>query len=443
MLNHKMSAPPHMPSSHFVGRVFIGKVLALLLMLSLVSGSLGAFPYAAEAAVYESDLIGSTPLADVTLLVEDAPDITADYAALITSDGQVLWQRDVDAEVPMASTTKIMTAIVALENSDVNTQMVTSADAAAVEGTGAELEAGDVTSLGDLLYGLLLPSGNDAAIVIAENVGGSTDAFVDMMNAKAQELGMDETHYANPHGLQNEDHYTSVSDFMVLVRYAMQNETFRTVVGTQEKTVSIGGREITYENTNLLFDTFEGTIGVKTGFTDQAGYCLIGAAQRSGVELYSIALHASDASVRFDDGATLLEWGFTHYRKIELINATTTVGEVAVTDRIDTTIPVTVAAPVALYTFDYAGDIVQNVELEDTSGTVEVGDELGTISWIRDGEVLASAPLVATVSIAAPDFFERIQIAWDRFWGQFSGEPSAATTTVLVGDIYTVAPEQS
>lgn len=208
----------------------------------------------------------------------DAPEVSAKAAVLLdAASGRVLYAREPHARLPMASLTKIMTAIVALEaTSDLEEVVTVSPNAEGVEGSSIYLRAGDKIPLRDLLYGLMLRSGNDAAMAVAEHVGGSVEGFSFLMNEKAAWLGLADTHFVNPHGLDAEGHYASAYDLAALSRYAMENPNFREIVGTRVYRPRVtpsghGNSEAVWTNKNKLLVTYEGAEGIKTAYTDRAG----------------------------------------------------------------------------------------------------------------------------------------------------------------------------
>jgi len=209
-----------------------------------------------------------------------------------------------------------MTGIVALESSsDLDEVVTVSPDAEGVEGSSIYLRAGDKIPLRDLLYGLMLRSGNDAATAIAEHVGGSLEGFSFLMNEKAAWLGLTDTHFVNPHGLDAEGHYASAYDLAVLSRYAMENPTFREIVGTRVYRPSAtpsghGNSEAVWTNKNKLLVTYEGAEGIKTAYTDHAGRGLAASATRDGRRLIAIVLNAPDD---WNDVTKLFDYGFSHF----------------------------------------------------------------------------------------------------------------------------------
>ena len=368
--------------------------------------------------------------------VPDSPDIVADYAALCTKQGIVLWSRDAQTPVPMASTTKIMTALVALENAALDTPMLVTYGAANTDGSTSDLQEGDTTTLGTLIICMMVPSGNDASVAIAENISGTEIAFVQLMNAKAAQIGMVNTRFSNASGIVDEDNYTTAADYLLLTRAAMNVPAFREAVALADATVEVGGREENYSSTNILLSQMEGANGVKTGFTDAAGYCLVASAQRGGFELYAVVFHSSDEHQRFVDAETLLEWGFAHYRTVELINAGKPVADLALLSWVDKTVPVVAAAPVAVNLFDYGGEVKQEVTLTEREGRVEKGEAVGKVVWTQGGEVIASVELLAADTVPAPGFWEGVGIWWQRFWGGFFAEPKHATSTTILPVVY-------
>jgi D-alanyl-D-alanine carboxypeptidase (penicillin-binding protein 5/6) len=404
-------------------------LVRIFLALTLVAGCAVALPATSYADVRGDDLVAARQLGDGHAWVPDAPDIKADYAALCTKEGLVLWERNDHARVPMASTTKIMTALVALEHADPATPMLVAYGAAMTEGSTADLRVGDTATLKDLLVCMMVPSGNDAAVAIAENIAGTEYEFVKLMNERAASLGMKDTLFSNASGLTDEDNYTSASDYLMLTRAAMSNALFREIVGVSQATAEVGGRTETYYSTNHLLEMMDGANGVKTGFTDEAGYCLVASAKRDNFELYAVVLHSTSEEQRFYDSQTLLEWGFAHYRGIDLIDSTKTVANLAAVSWIDKTVPVRPASPVSTVIFDYGGEIKQEVSLTEKEGAIRKGEVVGALVWTQDGDVIAKVNLVAAENAHEPSFWEGVKIWWQRFIGGFFGDPEHAEST--------------
>jgi len=241
------------------------------------------------------------------------PEVQAQNAILMDVDSKrVLYQKRAEEERPIASITKIMTAILAIEYGKLDDQVVVSPNACRMEGSSIYLRPGEKVRLETLLYGLILRSGNDAAVAIAEHLAGSEEAFTDLMNAKAWELGMNHTHFANSHGLDQDGHYSSARDMAILAAYALKNPVFREIVKTEKKRVSWLGEEWqrSWRNKNKMLHLYEGADGVKTGFTRKAGRTLVSSATRNGQQLVVVTLNDPDD---WRDHASLLDYGFVHY----------------------------------------------------------------------------------------------------------------------------------
>jgi serine-type D-Ala-D-Ala carboxypeptidase (penicillin-binding protein 5/6) len=236
---------------------------------------------------------------------------------------RVLGEQDPDTPRPMASTTKIMTALVALQYGDLDENVTVSELAADVGEAEAGLVPGEVLTLRELLSAMLVRSANDAAIAVAEGVAGNIETFVDLMNEKARELGLENTHFANPHGLDATGHFTTARDLLTMARVAMENPVFATLVRTQ--TIRLpdtpDGSQRILHTTNELLGSYEGSIGVKTGYTDAAGHVLVAAAQRDGRRLYAVVMGSTDS---FGDAEALLDYGFSEFGVVEVIMKGTT-----------------------------------------------------------------------------------------------------------------------
>lgn len=219
-----------------------------------------------------------------------------------------------DVKSAMASTTKIMTSIVILEKADLDEMVTVSAKAGGTGGSRLGLKKGDKASVKNLLYGLMLRSGNDAAVALAEHVGGSVKEFAETMNEKASELGLTNTHFVTPHGLDDANHYTTALELAKLTDYAMNNETFAKIVGTKSITIYINNQPRQINNTNELLGTLNGVVGVKTGFTNNAGRCLVTETKRNNMDIITIVLGADTKKDRTKDSVNLIEYTFSKYK---------------------------------------------------------------------------------------------------------------------------------
>ncbi len=226
------------------------------------------------------------------------------------SSGEVAYASNEKEKLPMASTTKIMTAVIALSHCDLDDIVTVSQNAAMTEGSSAYLKAGASVSVRDLLYGLMLNSGNDAAIAIAEYISGSTDEFAKLMTKTARHIGARHTSFKNPNGLPDDKHYTTAYDLAIIARYAMENEDFKTIVSTSSYTADIDGLPITYTNHNRLLREYDGCIGIKTGFTEAAGRCLVSAASKNGMTFIAVTLNDAND---WADHKALFDTAFGEY----------------------------------------------------------------------------------------------------------------------------------
>lgn len=246
-------------------------------------------------------------------------DISAESAVLINADtGEIIYEKNADEQRAIASTTKIMTALLTLEAGQPDKRFTADSMAIKVEGTSMGLKEGDIVTRRALCYGMLLPSGNDAANAAAINISGSYTAFADKMNAKAQEIGMKNTHFVTPSGLDADGHYSTASDMAILTRYALKNEDFSKICGLSSASLEYGNPPYkrTLYNSNKLLSLYDGCIGVKTGFTDKARRCLVSAAERDGVTLIAVTLSAPDD---WNDHKKMLDYGFTKLHPAELV----------------------------------------------------------------------------------------------------------------------------
>ncbi|WP_010530857.1 D-alanyl-D-alanine carboxypeptidase family protein [Lentibacillus jeotgali] len=238
------------------------------------------------------------------------PGVSANNAVLMEqSSGRVLFERQAHEQQPIASITKIMTAIIAIESGELNETVTVSNRAVNAIGSSIYLENGEKIKLKDLVYGLMLRSGNDAAVAISEHVGGSMEGFVHLMNQKAEWLGMTNTSFDNPHGLDSDNHYSTAYDMALLMRYAMDNETFREV--TKTESYKSENRAYSWKNKNkLLTGMYEHTNGGKTGFTRIAGRTLVSSALKDDMELIAVTLDGPDD---WRDHIGMFEWGFDNF----------------------------------------------------------------------------------------------------------------------------------
>ena len=270
--------------------------------------------------VLSSKSIVSTLSAQVpSLSVSNASTSAKAMCVMEASTGRVLYGKNRHEKLPMASTTKIMTAITAIENcSNLDERFEISPRAVGIPGTSLYLRKGETLSIRELLYGLMLISGNDASFAIGERIGGNVENFIDMMNKTAQKIGALSSHFDNTHGLDSQTHYTTAEDLAKITSYAMQNNTFREIVSKKNtKIVSGEGKTRYLKNKNRLLNSLNGCNGVKTGFTNDAGRCLVSSAERDGMNLVCVVLNCGPM---FEESSQLLEKGFNEFKLYDLTN---------------------------------------------------------------------------------------------------------------------------
>lgn len=253
--------------------------------------------------------------------MEVEPDLSLSASGAILMEqesGRVLYDQNSDTPARIASITKIMTAILAIESGKLEETVTVSRTAVMTEGSSIYLKNGEKMKLEDLLYGLMLRSGNDAANAIAEHVGGSVEGFVFLMNQKAQEIGMRHTVFSNPTGLDDhENHYSTPYDMALLTRYAMSNDTFKKISGTKGYTVEREEGKVRWKNKNrLLTEKYQYTTGGKTGYTKKAGRTLVTTASKNGMDLIAVTLNAPDD---WNDHITMYDYGFEHFQIKQLL----------------------------------------------------------------------------------------------------------------------------
>lgn len=340
-----------------------------------------------------------------------APENVSAVSAIVieAQTGTVLWEHNSREKRAMASTTKIMTALLTIEAGDLDREFTVDPLAIMVEGTSMGLREGDRVSRRDLLYGILLPSGNDAANAAAVSVSGSMTAFVKLMNSRARELGLNDTHFATPSGLDAEGHYTTAYDLARLAAYALRDDTFREIVGCSSADVEFGNPPYkrTLYNSNKMLKRYDGAIGVKTGFTDNARRCLVSAAERDGATLVAVTLNAPDD---WNDHTKMLDYGFTQVRAYPLETSCAEKVAVAGTGQ---SVGVYAHKTTLALTTEQRTKLTRRVLLPGfVYGSVERGDKLGEMIFLIDGEVVSRVPLFADGNVDVPQeeqgFFSRL-----------------------------------
>lgn len=250
-----------------------------------------------------------------------AVEISSPSAVVICNEsGRILYNKNAKEQRKMASLTKMMTAILLVENCEMNEQITIDKRACYIGGSEAGIKPNDTITAENLLYGMLLPSGNDCAMAIGYHIGGSIENFAAMMNKKAKELGLEDTNFENPHGLDSENHYTSAYSMALISRYALSYKKIRDVAATKEATVNLGSFTKQLRNTNSLLRTYDKADGGKTGFTNGANRCLVASASENNLKLIAVVLGSETSSMRFNDAKAILEDTFSKYKLYDISN---------------------------------------------------------------------------------------------------------------------------
>ena len=348
-------------------------------------------------------------LTAVLFLPVDVRAVSAEKAILLdAATGRILFEKNIDEQSLIASTTKIMTALVVCEQCNVLDRMRIPKEAVGIEGSSMYLQEGEVLTIQELLYGLMLHSGNDAAVALAIYCGGTVEGFVELMNDKAHTLGLSDTHFANPNGLDAPGHYATARDLATLAAYAMENPIFYQTVST--KSVKIGQRYLT--NHNKLLWRVEGTDGVKTGYTRAAGRILVSSATRSNRRLICVTINAPDD---WNDHSYLLEQGFSEFQLRNLVTKGQVMGIVEIVGGQSGCVDL-----LAAENFDYALAEQEKITTEIVGpgfvyAPVVLGAEAGFAHLCVDGKSVGKIPLIYGETI------EQIPENEKNFWGRIIG----------------------
>jgi serine-type D-Ala-D-Ala carboxypeptidase (penicillin-binding protein 5/6) len=334
----------------------------------------------------------------------DPPSSSARAVLVATGAGEVLYERNAERELPMASITKLMTAIVVLERKRPGDLMTVRETAAAVGESSVHLRVGEKLRVRDLLAAALIQSANDAAFALAAGTAGDVSDFVRLMNAKARRLGLTHTHFVRPDGLDVPGHYSSARDVLKLARVAMRKPLVRRLVAMRSATIA-GGRSLF--SWNDLLGRYPGLIGVKTGHTGAAGWCEVAAARRDGVTIYTVVLGSPSRAQRNADLTRLLAWGQDFFGRLQVVSTGHTYATSAIRlgeDRL----PLVAARPVsAVIRLDRP--LVETVVAPGlVSGPVEGGASLGEVRVLQRGRVVATVPLVAARAVEEPGFGHKL-----------------------------------
>ena len=346
--------------------------------------------------------------------------LTAKSAIVIeASTGEILYENNAEERRYPASTTKIMTIITALEAGNINDIVTVGPNAVNTEGSSMGLLVAERMKMQDLLYGVALVSGNDAAVAVAEHISGSVAGFAGLMTEKARKIGASRTNFANSSGLPDPNHYSTAYDLARIAAYGYKNPKFAEIVGTLLKDIPRkNNQNITYYNENRLLQIYSGANGVKTGYTDDAGRCLVAAAKRGNIQLIAVVL---DADYMFTDSMHLLDYGFNQLQEIEMARAGDLVDTVQVSDGIaDAAHAVardSLFVPVA---YSNRGAFRTVVEIAKTiSAPVSAGQKVGVVKVLFHDKEVASTDVILTESVKRKSLFESIKDFFAKIFTDF------------------------
>ncbi len=383
-------------------KIFLRRLsIALILVLCLVSSP----KYAANVnADYIEESINNK------VAIDNVQCSAAGMAMLELSSGRLIMQKNSDKKLPMASTTKIMTAITVIEHTKgLDKTVVIPDEAVGVEGSSIYLLRGEELSVRDLLYGLMLQSGNDCAVALAITVGGSVENFANMMNELAKQIGAYNTHFVNPHGLHDDDHYTTAYDLALISAYAMRNPVFKEIVGT--KTYKTTWKDHDYGrvivNKNKILSTFDGGNGIKTGFTKKAGRCLVSSAERDGRTLICVVLNCGPM---FEECSALMNLAFDKLIMSDIISTNVALNKVKVKKGKQKYVNVGLESVVHYpLTESEAEKLSFEFDLPDEiSAPVKVGERIGKINIYLENRLLFSEDLFTMDNVEKESFWNRI-----------------------------------
>lgn len=336
------------------------------------------------------------------------------------STGNILYESNPDERLPIASVTKVMTMLLIMEAVDsgkisLDDMVTVSENAMSYGGSTMFLETGEQLTVNDMLKGIAVASANDGCVAMAEHLAGSESAFVDMMNEKAKELGMENTHFMNTNGLDEDDHYSSARDVAIMSRELMKHETIFNYTSIWMDTLR--GGKFQLANTNKLIRFYDGANGLKTGSTSKALCCLSAAAKRNDMQLIAVVLGAPTSAERFASAKSLLDYGFANYEVNTQITAGDEVQKIAVEKGVDKEVGVVAGDSCStLVKKGQEDNITKEIKIDETiTAPIEAGQKIGTMTISRDGEVIADIDLNASsavekkgIGLIIKDFFATI-----------------------------------
>jgi len=344
------------------------------------------------------------------------PRISASAAIVMdVESGRILYEKNAYTRRSIASTTKIMTAILALENGNDDEDVLISKRAASIGGSTVDLKEGKTYKLKDLMYAMMLRSGNDAAIAIAEHIGGSVELFAEMMNRKAAEIGAVNTNFVTPHGLDDPQHYSTPYDLALITQYALKNEKFCKIVSTKYSVFN--GKNII--NTNEMLGLYPWADGVKTGYTGQAGRCLVTSATRNNWKIISVVLGCPTRTIRAQNSKLLLDYAFDNYKNYEYLKKGQQLQQVDIHKGMVDKVPLYSDVDI---TIPLKADEVNNVKVvynipKEVEAPLIRNTKVGTVDFVLEGKILASTDLINYETVERKDFyyyFDKIFRTWAR-----------------------------
>ena len=351
-------------------------------------------------------------LFNIAVLAEE-PKVNAISAVVVDGDtGRILWGKNENKPMAMASTTKIMTALVALENSDITKETTVSKNATLASPVKMHLAVGEKLTIEQLLYAMMLQSYNDSAVAVAEAVGGSVEKFCTMMNEKAKEIGCSDTVFETPNGLDKGNHHSTAEDMSKIGVYALKNQNLMKIMNTRDYTFKSSKTTYSFVNKDRLLSEYEGAIGMKTGFTGKAGHCFVGAANRGDITLVSVVLASgwgtAGKSRKWIDAKALLNYGFNNYKKYSIINgsekmnisidkAEKEIAELKYEDSVD----------LLLSENEKANLKIENELPQNITAPINYGDSEGI------GKIYTGNTLLKTVKIISAENIEKIGVEYN------------------------------
>ncbi len=349
-------------------------------------------------------------------------EIGAKGAVLIDYEtGRVLWEKNSETPLAMASTTKIMTAITAIERGNLSDTVIASQKAASAPPTKMKLTKSEKISLKNLLYALMMQSSNDAAVAIAEHIGGSVENFCSEMTKKAKEIGAKDTVFKTPNGLDSGDHHSTAYDMALITRYALKNETFREIITTKNITFKSDKKTYSIINKNRLLSEFSGANGVKTGFTGKAGHCFVGSAKQGDLQLISVVLASGwgnkGKEQKWTDTKKILKYGFENYEYQTPLKKNESAGKIKVLKSDESEIELLLKDGLKVCVKKDGSEkinIIKNIPNEITAPITE-GDTLGFVEVYINNTPIAKIDLIAKTSIKRKtfvDYFKDIIKFW-------------------------------